>query len=154
MEPVDSPIIYFLSLLQLIRCNRILTNYEVAEKWAELALENHHLAPINYNLHILNDYADVLSETETSLAKKYYPLIQSIIDEYGFPERLKAPFETIRSMSKRHKIWARKMGDLTLAYAKSDTVNTFQDLEEYIESCEIEWYRNYVSKTLKNLRSN
>lgn len=154
MAPDDYPPIYFLAINLLIRSNCILTNYDVAKQWGELALKNHHHADPISNLHILNDYMDVLSETETDLDKKHYSVIQSIIDEYGFPEKLRDPVETIRSMNKRHKIWARKMGDLTLNYAKPDGAATFEDLERYIESCEIGWYRNYARNMLDKLKSN
>ncbi|RAI89330.1 hypothetical protein [Algoriphagus yeomjeoni] len=153
MAPDDYPPIYFLAINLLIRSNCILTNYDVAKKWGELALKNHHHADPISKLHILNDYMDVLSETETDLDKKHYSVIQSIIDEYGFPEKLGDPVETVRSMNKRHKFWARKMGDLTLAYAKTDGANTFEDLEQYIESCEIGWYKVHALKSLDLLKN-
>ncbi|WP_439488271.1 hypothetical protein [Algoriphagus sp.] len=153
MEPEDYPSIYFLALNQLIRCNRILTNYEVAERWAELAWEKHHLAHAISNLHILNDYTDVITESKTILDEKYYPLIQSIIDEYGFPEELSDPVETIRSMNQRHKLWSNKYGEIARNLRKFEAEENIKKLEEYIESCEIEWYRNYAEKTVDRLKN-
>lgn len=153
LKPADSPQIYFLAINLLIRGNAFLSNYKTAKKWAEVALENHHLANTNYNLNILNDYTDVLSETETGLDKKYFPLIQSIIDEYGFPEKLVDPVETIRSMKKRHKYWARKMSEMELESVSSDVTVTIDAYEDYIESCEIGWFRKYASNTLARLKN-
>ena len=153
MEPEDYPSIYFLALNLLIRGNILLSNYKEAEKWAELAFENHHLADAISNLHILNDYCDVITKTEIFLDKKYHPLIQSIIDEYGFPEKLGDPVETIRSMTVRHRYWNNMLSEIRLIN-RQDSPEYIKELENYRDSCEIEWYRNYVSKTLNNLRSN
>ncbi|MCE7053365.1 hypothetical protein LZF95_01665 [Algoriphagus sp. AGSA1] len=152
MEPEDYPHLYFLALNLLIRGNRILSNYEIAEKWAELAWENHHLAHAISNLHILNDYTDVITETKTILDKKYYPLIRSIIDEYGFPEELEDPVKTIRSMNQRHKLWSIKYGEIVMTFRKSDHEKYIRELEQFIDSCEIEWYRNYAEKTVERLK--
>ena len=153
MEPEDYHSIYFLALNLLIRGNILLSNYKEAEKWAELAFENHHLADAISNLHILNDYCDVITKTETFLDKKHHPLIQSIIDEYGFPEILGDPVETIRSMQKRYKFWARKMGELELASVSTDLNYTILAYENYINSCEIEWFRKYALESIENIKN-
>lgn len=153
LEPQDYPTYYFISIDLLIKCNFILSKYKTADKWARIALENHHLSDTISNLHILNNYTDVLLATKNPLDEKYKPLIQSIIDEYGFPEKLEDPLETIRSMTVRHRYWNKMLSEIRLNN-RPDSPEYIKELENYRDICEIEWYRNYVSKTLKNLRSN
>ncbi|WPR73455.1 hypothetical protein [Algoriphagus sp. NG3] len=153
MEPEDYPPLYFLALNLLIRGNRILSNYEVAERWAELAWKNHNFAHAISNLNILNDYTDLITDSETILDKKYYPLIQSIIDEYGFPEELEDPIETIRSMHQRHKFWSNKLSKTVITFRKSTQEEYTEKLEQYVKSCEIEWFQNLARETLVKLKS-
>lgn len=152
MEPADSPILYFQALNLLIKGNRILSNLPEAEKWAALALENHALTHTISNLHNLNEYAEVLLNSGKSFDKKYNSIIQSIIDEFGFPETLEDPIETIRSMNKTHSLWAKKLTALEANYLKPGLESTIKKYEEYAASCEIEWYRNYSLNSLKQLK--
>ncbi|UZD22643.1 hypothetical protein [Algoriphagus halophytocola] len=152
LAPEDYPTYYFLSADLLIKCNFILSKYEKAEKWARLALENHQHSSVISNLHILNNYADVRLATNKPLDKKYSPLIQSIIDEYGFPEKLNDPLETIKSMEARHKYWNRQLSELILIN-RSDPPEYLKELENYKNSCEIEWYRNYAQKAINSLKN-
>ncbi|SFU18099.1 hypothetical protein SAMN04489724_4765 [Algoriphagus locisalis] len=152
LQPEDCSTKYFLALNLLIRGTRLLSKYNEAEKWAESALANHHLSDAISNLHILNDYCDVITETESFLDEKHNLLIQSIIDEYGFPEKLEDPIDTIQSMSMRHKYWSNTYSKIVLNFRESDPEEYIQEIEKYIESCDIEWFRNHALKSIEIIK--
>ncbi len=152
MEPEDYPSNYILVLNLLIRGNRLLSNYKEAEKWIALAFGNSKIYHPFDNLIILNDYADLIADSGQAFDESHNPLIQSIIDELGFPEKLKDPVETIRSMNKSHKYWARKLTSIEADSLKPDLDLTIKEYEEYAVSCEIEWYRNYAKNTIERLK--
>ncbi|PZX52060.1 hypothetical protein [Algoriphagus chordae] len=153
MEVEDYPSLYFLALNLLIRGNRILSNYKAAEKWVALAFESSGIFNPAENLINLNDYADLLTESGKVFENKHMPLIQSIIDEYGFPEKLEDPITTIRSMRKSYQYWARKLGEMELKSAESSLTDNILAYENYTKSCEIGWFRNYASNSLDRLKS-
>ncbi|MEB2775992.1 tetratricopeptide repeat protein [Algoriphagus sp. D3-2-R+10] len=152
LKPEDSPQIYFLALNLLIRGNRLLSHYEEAEKWITLAFDDTDILNAFENLINLNDYADLISETGQGFKKNYIPLIQSIINELGFPEKLEDPVTTIRSMNKTQKFWARKLGEIEIGSVRPDLSVTIKGYENYIESCEIDWYRNYAKNAVERIK--
>ncbi|TXE11027.1 hypothetical protein [Algoriphagus aquimarinus] len=153
MEPEDYPSLYFLAINLLIRGNRHLSNYEEAEKWVSIAFENTEIFNTANNLINLNDYADLITDSGQAFEKKYIRLIKLIIDELGFPEVLEDPVETIRSMNKTHKFWARRLGEMELGSVRSDLTVTIGEYEDYIKSCEIEWFRNYAKNAVEKMKN-
>lgn len=153
MKPEEDPSKYILALNLLIRGNRLLSNYQEAEKWVSLAFETTDIFHSFENLAILNDYADLITDTGQTFDENHIPLIQSIIRELGFPEKLDDPIETIRSMTKRNKLWNRKLSEWTIKFGESELDVSMKELEKYIDSCEIEWYRDYAKDSLEKLKS-
>ena len=152
MELEDYPSMYFLALNLLIRGNRLLSHYKGAEKWVALAFDDTEIFHAFENLINLNDYADLISETGQGFNKNYIPLIQSIINELGFPEKLEDPVTTIWSMNKTQKFWARKLGEIDIKSVKSDLNVIIKEYENYIGACEIGWYRNYAKNAVEKMK--
>ncbi len=153
MEAEDSPSKYLLAINLLIRGNRLLSNYKEAKKWIALAFGNSDIFHPFENLINLNDYADLVIDSGKAFDENHIPLIQSIIDKLGFPEKLEDPVKTIQSMTKRNKLWSRKLSEWTIKYEESDLDERIKGIEQYIDSCEIEWYRDYAKNSLEKLKN-
>ncbi|MEP2348322.1 MAG: tetratricopeptide repeat protein [Algoriphagus sp.] len=153
MEAEDYPSLYSLALNLLIRCNRLLSNYQEAEKYATLAFASFDTFHPFKKLNILTDYADLIADSGKIFDENYISIIQATIDELGFPEKLDDPIETIRSMSKRNQVWNRKLSDWTIKYRESDLDEKKRELVQYIDSCEIGWYKDYALNTLEILQN-
>jgi hypothetical protein len=86
-----------------------------------------HAPGFNYILLLLEDYADLISDSKQEFYPSYLPVIQSVIEEAGFPQKLAEPISTIYSMKKADNHWNRKLMELNLSHR----LNKETLLEEY-----------------------
>jgi hypothetical protein len=58
----------------------------------------------------------LISDSKQEFYPSYLPVIQSVIEEAGFPQKLAEPISTIYSMKKADHHWNRKLMELELTH--------------------------------------
>jgi len=90
---------YFLTIGLILRCSRLIGNFDQAFFWAKKAFaEVMHAPGFNFKLDLLQDHGDLISDSKQEFDQSCLPIIQSVIDEAGFPQKLADPISTINSM--------------------------------------------------------
>jgi len=69
----------------------------------------------------------LISDSKQEFDQSYLPIIQSVIEEAGFPHKLGEPISTIYSMKKADHLWNRKLMELEISHR----LNKETVLEEY-----------------------
>jgi len=152
LTPEDSPMSYFLTIDLIIRCSRLIGNFDQAFFWAKKAFaEIAHAPDFNYKLVMLKDYADLISDSKLEFDKSYLPIIQSVIEEAGFPHKLAEPISTINSMREMHLYWNRKLMELEETHHQNKE-SLLEEYQKYHNTCEIGWYKDYVNKAISEIK--
>lgn len=152
LKPDDYPFLYFNVVCLLIRSNRLISNYGASLLWVEKAIDNISYSESSFvKLDILNEYVDLILESNQSFNDDFTPIIQFIIDDLGFPEKLRDPKETAKSMKKTNGLWNQKLSKVTLM-DKNDKQARIKEFEKYYEACEISWYKNYANDKINKLK--
>ncbi len=153
MKPEDYPFLYFHVLGLLIRCNRLIKNYDEAVLWFETGVSTIEKVDSSFEkLNLLQEYVDLLLDARKIFNQEYNWIIQSIIDDLGFPETLSEPVQTIQSMRERNRIWNRNLGKIKLLGRDNKTLMLIK-MEEYYQNCEIQWYKNYAADRIAELKA-
>jgi tetratricopeptide (TPR) repeat protein len=152
LKPEASPMKYFLTIGLIIRCFRITGNYDQAFFWAKKAFaEVVHAPGFNFKLDLLKDYADLISDSKQEFDQSYLPIIQSVIDEAGFPQKLADPISAINSMREMYQYWNRELMELTVAHHQNKE-SLLEEYQQYHDSCEIGWYKDYADKAISEIK--
>jgi tetratricopeptide (TPR) repeat protein len=152
LKPEDSPMKYFLTIGLIIRCSRLIGNFDQAFFWAKKAFaEIAHALGFNYILLLLEDYADLISDSKQEFDQSYLPIIQSVIEEAGFPQKLAEPISTINSMREMHLYWNRKLMELDITHHQNKE-SLLEEYQKYHDTCEIGWYKDYVKKAISEIK--
>lgn len=144
LKPHDYPSLYFHIIGMLVRCNRLISNYGESMEWIKTAFRQiDHTHSYFEKLNVLNEYVDLLDDSKRLFDLDYIPIIKTVIDELGFPEKLGKPIETIQSMRNRNLYWNQKLMDVKLMN-RGNKDRLIEELTYFMESCEIDWYKRYV----------
>ena len=150
-EDVNDPNSYYLfNLEMLIRCHSRSEHFSAA---ACLFDQNYSLldkaGPFD-KLNFLVEYVDFLKRSNRTFEERYAGYIEDIRSELGFGTLEGSPSEKILQMKTKNIKWNRKLGEIMLENEKtpSDALARFQ---AYHDSCEIEWYRNYVQEIIAKI---
>lgn len=156
LAPHQHPSFYFQVIGLLIRCNRMLSEFGESFYWIEVAFNNLEATASSFEkLNILKEYVDVLTDANEPFNKDYEPIIEHIISDLGFPQKLIDPIETVIAMRETNHIWNRKLGELELSQAQiEDTNQIIQDYENFRKYCPIEWYRKYAENAINIRKGN
>lgn len=152
LAPHHHPSLYFQVIGLLIRCNRQMQEFGRAFYWAEIALNKLEATKSSFEkLNILAEYVDVLSDANEPFNKEYEPVIQDVIVDLGFPERVADSMETVNTMRATNHIWNRKLSEVELSLADlEDTNQIVRALDNFRQNCPIKWYRNYAENALNS----
>jgi|GEM_PF-961944 tetratricopeptide (TPR) repeat protein len=152
LTPEDSPMSYFLTIGLIIRCSRLIGNFDQAFFWAKKAFaEVIHAPGFNFKLDLLQDYGDLISDSKQEFDQSCLPIIQSVIDEAGFPQKLADPVSTINSMREMHLYWNRKLMEFDITHHQNKD-SLLEEYQKYHNTCEIGWYRDYADKLIFKIK--
>jgi hypothetical protein len=142
---------YLFPIWLLIRCNRLIKDFEKGLYWSEKAFSLFDQANAMDKLNVFVEYSKLLMDYEKPFNPDYLHFIQEIIDEHGFPQRLEEPTATIQSLDVMNRKWNRKLSDISMMKTadKAEKITLFH---KYIEVCEIGWYRENAEKVIANLQ--
>ncbi|TND05111.1 MAG: hypothetical protein FD123_3731 [Bacteroidetes bacterium] len=152
LAPPDYPFLYFHVSCMLIRCCRLIKQFELSMKWAENTLDKlDHTDSGFEKLNVLGEYADLLTGSGTPFNTKHLPVIDSIIRDLEFPETpADDPVQRINLLRALNKKWNRKLGSMHLADPEKKE-ELIAALKDYAASCEIGWYKKYAEKRLHEM---
>lgn len=152
LTPEDSPMSYFLAIGLIIRCSRLIGNFDQAFFWAKKAFaEVVHAPGFNFKLDLFKAYADLISDSKLEFDQSYLPIIQTVIDEAGFPQKLAEPISAINSMWEMHQYWNRELMELTIAQHQNKE-SLLEEYQQYHNTCEIGWCRDYADKAISEIK--
>jgi tetratricopeptide (TPR) repeat protein len=149
LSRIENNQFYFFPIWLLIRSNRETGNFLVAFKWSEKAIDLFEHANSFDKLNVFKEYADLVSDSGEAFNPDYSHIIEEIITDLGFSEKLEDPIKTIYSMVKSNRIWNRKLGEIHLK-KDLDQKEKLRLYQEYRDTCEIGWYRDYALRILNN----
>ena len=128
LKPQDHSFLYFHILVLLIRSSRMICNYSESLYWVEVGFSIMNSASSSFEkLDILGEYADLLIDTNSDFGLST-EIIAQIIDDLGFPEQLSDPIDTINSIRNTHRIWNRKLSEISMKKIpdKNSRINAFE----------------------------
>lgn len=143
---------YFFPIWLLIRSNRETGNFSGAFKWNEKAIGLFEYASSFDKLNVFKEYADLVSDSDEAFNPDYSHFIQEIITDLGFSENLEDPIKTIYSMVESNRVWNRKLGEMLMTKGL-DQKEKLRLNQEYQDTCEIGWYRDYALRILNNQKN-
>ena len=143
---------YFLTIGLILRCSRLIGNFDQAFFWAKKAFaEVMHAPGFNFKLDLFKAYADLISDSKLEFDQSYLPIIQTVIDEAGFPQKLAEPISAINSMWEMHQYWNRELMELTIAQHQNKE-SLLEEYQQYHNTCEIGWCRDYADKAISEIK--
>ncbi|WP_439484380.1 hypothetical protein [Cyclobacterium plantarum] len=106
-------------------------------------------------LNILKEYVDVLTDANKPFNKDYEPIIEYVIADLGFPQKLIDPIETIIAMRDANHVWNHKLSELAISRAQIEDTNQIKkDYKNFRKHCPIEWYRKYAEDAINKRKGN
>jgi hypothetical protein len=91
----------------------------------------------------------LISYSKQEFDQSCLPIIQSVIDEAGFPQKLADPISTINSMREMHLYWNRMMMKLRVTKNRETKLEAYQ---KYHDTCEIGYYKDYLNKAISEIK--
>ncbi len=139
------------SLLQ-IRTNRHLQRYKEGLACFQKALKQMEDGDSAFMyLDLLVDYVNICQDAGIDFDALYLPLIDRVVNELGFPAFDLGPLEKILKLEELNKHWNVMLGQLYLQkIAELEKIKGYQD---YINTCEIGWYKAYAEKVKARLET-
>ena len=147
LTPELAPNSYSMATFMVIRSYRLNRNYSASALWAEKILDKPELLSSFSKLDALSEYVDLINETLSEFNRNYVSIILQIITELGFPVEYKDnPVESIAKIKELNRKWNLKMPTRRLPDSERK-----KSWEEYINECEVGWYKNYAKERLDEM---
>lgn len=139
------------SLLR-IRCHRLLHQYEEGMICFKNRLSQLKESDSAFMLlDLLEDYANLCREAPFAFEESYQTLIEQIVSKLAFPAIDLPPLERILAMTKMHLHWNRKISQIHMI--RTNDLEKAKQLEDYIATCEIGWYKAYAERIKAGLEA-
>lgn len=151
LSKAETDAFYLFPIWLLVRCNREIGQFSQAFKWNEKAISLFEFASSFDKLNVLKEYADLIQDSGDAFNSTYKSIIQDIIDDLGFPEKLENPIETIYSMVKTNRNCSRELGKIHIQ-AGLDQKTKLKLFQEYYNACEMDWYKNHVAEIIERIK--